>query len=150
MAIYSVHAGKPGKGPESIAFVREGFSFPAFILTFIWALWNRMWMAAAVLFAAQVAIGLIGMQLGSNQPIASWVAFAIAVIFGFEAKALKVKSLEAAGQPQIGIVEAETLEEAEMKFFAEGRGDIAFTSAAPVSYAPQHTQSDPLGLFGNV
>ena len=46
MAIYSIFR-KAGAPREEAVFVKEGFSIAAFVLTFVWALWNRMWVVAA-------------------------------------------------------------------------------------------------------
>ena len=32
-------------------FVPEGFAWAGFIFTFIWALWHRLWVVAALLFS---------------------------------------------------------------------------------------------------
>ena len=48
MAIYSIFR-KAGAPRDEAVFVKEGFSIAAFVLTFLWALWNRMWVVAAVI-----------------------------------------------------------------------------------------------------
>src|SRR5262249_12705749 len=62
MRIYTVFlrkAADPLFTPDLDAvFVREGFNWAAFFFTWIWALVNRLWIAAALLFAGDVAIAL--------------------------------------------------------------------------------------------
>ena len=38
--------------------MRDGFSWAAFVLTFLWALWNRMWIVAAVILAVMAAVAV--------------------------------------------------------------------------------------------
>ena len=60
MRVYTVHLRHLGLDPDrDIVLVKEGFSWPAFVLTFLWALWHRLWWAAAALFAAGVIGGLL-------------------------------------------------------------------------------------------
>src|SRR5260370_42268675 len=49
MSIYTVHVPPPtadrsGPDPERFAFVRDGFSFWAFLLTPLWMLRHRLWL----------------------------------------------------------------------------------------------------------
>ena len=46
----------PDGNPERVAFVREGFSWSALLLTVLWAVWHRMWVVAALLFALTTAL----------------------------------------------------------------------------------------------
>ena len=59
MAIYSIFR-KAGAPRDEAVFVKEGFSIAAFVLTFLWALWNRMWVVAAVILAVMAAVAVAG------------------------------------------------------------------------------------------
>jgi hypothetical protein len=54
--IFTSHL-KPGAAP---VVVREGFSAPAAIFGFLWLLWHRAWIAAALLFATFVIVAKLG------------------------------------------------------------------------------------------
>ena len=71
MSIYTVHepppkadAGEPN--PERFVFVRDGFSFWAFLLAPLWMLRHRMWLVflgyVIVTVALQVGLRLIGVS----------------------------------------------------------------------------------------
>lgn len=62
MKIYTVHVKKDSESPlETAKFVREGgFSFLAGIFQLFWALFNKMWFCAALLFLAQAC--LVGIE----------------------------------------------------------------------------------------
>ncbi len=53
MRLYSVHLRRHGLDPDrDIVLVKEGFSWPAFIFSFLWALRHRLWLAALAIFLA--------------------------------------------------------------------------------------------------
>ena len=75
---------------------------------------------------------------------------AFALIFGFEAQSLRAWSLRRSGFVDDGLVEAASREEAELKYFAAALpAERVVPRAAPVR-SHGSSQSDPLGLFGNV
>jgi len=145
MTIFAVLEPPDGK-PERVAFVPEGFSWGALLFTVLWALWHRMWIVAAILFALGAALTIatnLGV-LGVN--FATLLHVGIAVIFAFEARNLKVRSLERAGFHRAGLVQASNGDVAELTYFA---------SRAPVAPEPPAVQGraghhDTLGIFGNV
>jgi hypothetical protein len=142
MAIYFVH-GDPAK-PEEAVFVREGFSFAAFVFQPFWALWNRMWLTAAVLVAIAIMIG----TLIASDTLRSLASLAVALVFGFAANGLRRRSLMLRGKPELGLTAGETQEEAELRFYlTKSAQPMAAPELAPAvpRPAPGH---EPLGLFG--
>ena len=64
MKIYSVHDRPGSLAPDrDVVLVKEGFCWPAFFLTALWALWHRLWRAF-------VAMAFLGAGL---RPGADWV-----------------------------------------------------------------------------
>ena len=56
MNVYTVHLRRHGLDPDrDLLVVKEGFSWPAFFLSFLWALWHRLWVPAAGVFLARAA-----------------------------------------------------------------------------------------------
>jgi hypothetical protein len=142
MAVYSIH-GDPSK-PEDAVFVREGFSIAAFIFQPFWALWNRMWLTAAILVAIAITIS----TLITNDALRSLASLAIALVFGFAANDLRRRSLALKGKEDLGLVAGESQEEAELRFYlAKPTQTMAAAELAPAvpRPAPGH---EPLGLFG--
>jgi len=84
MAVYTVHeppmkAEQSQPDPERFVFVRDGFSFWAFLLPPLWMLWHRLWLMflgyVIVATALQVALNLsytmaqaFGWNWSENQP----------------------------------------------------------------------------------
>ncbi|MCA3562195.1 MAG: DUF2628 domain-containing protein [Aestuariivirga sp.] len=145
MKIFTALESPDGK-PERVAFVSEGFSWGALALGFVWALWRRMWLVAALLFALTSALTVATNLdlLGSG--FAALLQFGIALVFAFEARALQVASLERAGYRRSGLIQASTAEAAELVYFA-GRASSALEPSSARLRAPSH---DTLGIFGNV
>jgi hypothetical protein len=145
MALFTVLE-PPDRKPESVAFIPEGFAPGAFVFTYLWAAWHRMWGVAAVLLAASAALAAAMSLELLNAPVGLLAQFGISLIFGLEARQLKIVALERAGFRRAGLIEASSLEAAELGYFAERQAPSA--SSAPLRYraAPE----DTLGIFGNV
>ena len=145
MALFTVLEPPDGK-PDRVVFVPEGFAWAAAVFTFLWALWHRMWIVAALLFTAYAALTIAASQGMISGVLASAIQFGISFIFGLEARSLRVTALERAGFRRSGLIQASRLEAAELAYFA-GRAP-----ASPVS-APARYRAGPedtLGIFGNV
>jgi hypothetical protein len=144
MALFTVL--EPPQGEiDKVTFVKEGFAPAALVFTVLWALWHRMWVVAASLFALLVAISL-SVSLGGLSPvIGSLLELGVGMIFGWEARRLWVMSLERAGYRQTGLIEASNQEAAELAYFASRpRMAKAVAVSKPLAHA-----DDTLGLFGS-
>ena len=136
----------PGAKPERIAFVGEGFAWGALAFTFLWALWQRMWVVAAMLFAASSAL-TVATSLDLLGPgLAALLQAGIALLFAFEARALQVISLERAGYRRLGYIQASNSEAAELAYFASREPRMSSSAPSRLRSLPD----DTLGIFGNV
>ena len=143
MALFTVL--EPPHGEiDKVTFVKEGFAPAALVFTVLWALWHRMWVVAAILFAVLVAISLSAVLLGLDPVIASLLELAIGVVFGLEARRLWIMSLERSGYRQAGLIEASNHEAAELAYFMNRP---RAPQTAPVPKLRAQTE-DTLGLFG--
>ncbi len=145
MAIYQVFI-PPGGSTEKARFVRDGFSMPAFLFTLFWTLWHRMWLVAALLLAVFAGLSIAASRFGLDPALASVIQAAIALLLGLEAANLRSFALRRAGHAPAGLVEASTLESAELAFFMAQPSQEARPQAASFRPAPD----DMLNLFGNV
>ncbi len=118
--VYTVHIRMWSNAADREAvFVREGFSWPAFFLTFVWALWHRLWLTALIVFAIAVALSLVMDFFGFDDVISTILTVAMAAIIGWEANDWRRRALERRGYVNAGVVAAPTLAEAERRFFAK-------------------------------
>lgn len=133
----------PDGNVEKVAFVPEGFSWQALLFTVMWALWHRMWIVAALLFASSAALTVATNVELLGSGFATLLQFGISLLFGFEARSLQVTSLERFGYRRSGLIQASDRNAAELAYFA-GR---APSSVKTGSLRPN---VDVLGMFGNV
>jgi Protein of unknown function (DUF2628) len=129
MATYTIYS--DGRTEDAV-FLHEGFSWGAFAFGFIWAAWHRLWIAGSLGFAAVMVSSTL-----PPRPEAL-VNVAAALLFGVFGNDMRRWSLARRGLADIGAIEAETRETAELLFFAT-------RSLPPVTPVAGH---DVLGLFG--
>jgi hypothetical protein len=122
MSIYTVHepplkAGESTPDPDRFVFVRDGFSFWAFLLAPLWMLRHRLWLVfvgyVIVAVALQVGLRLIGASPG----VIITVSFLLALLVGFEAATLRRFTLSRRRWNNVAVVVGDDLESAERRFF---------------------------------
>ena len=122
MSIYTVYepplkAHESAPDPERFVFVRDGFSFWAFLLAPFWLLRYRLWLAfigyVIVAIALQIALRLIG----ASPTVTVIVAALFSLLVGFEAATLRRFTLSRRGWRNVGLVVGDDLESAERRFF---------------------------------
>jgi hypothetical protein len=162
MSVYTVHQPPLKKyeaapDPERFAFVRDGFSFWAFLFGPLWMLRHRMWLVVlgyiVVAVAMQVGLRLVGTSSGG----AAFAAFMLALLVGLEAGTLRRFTLGRRRWRNVGTIVGSDRETVERRFFDSWvRGETlapmptpaprASSPAAPAqrSAAPA---PDVIGLF---
>jgi Protein of unknown function (DUF2628) len=156
MAIYAVFE-PPVRDEEAVdfagrfAFVRDGFSWAAFLFGPFWMLRHLLIVELVGWIILVVAIAILARVL-SLPSDTSWLLLALlALLVGLEASTLRRWALRRRGWHELGIVAADDLEAAERRFF-DGwvAGDAAMTVVGPPARmrrgGAQH-DSDVIGLF---
>src|SRR3954468_5439789 len=90
MAVYTVHEPPPKRfeqtsDPERFAFVRDGFSFAAFVFGPLWMLRHRMWLGLLGYIGVSVVLELIFSLLGTTAAPRLAAGFLLAILVGMEA-----------------------------------------------------------------
>lgn len=122
MTVYSVYE-PPVPAPDVIeradrlAFVKEGFSWPAFFVPLLWLLYHRMWIEFVVLLLVYIALQLVFGTDAQGQTLAAWASFAIGVLLAFEGNDLRTASLERRGYRLAGVASGRDRIDAERSFF---------------------------------
>jgi hypothetical protein len=158
MPVYTVHE-PPLKqyeavvDPERFKFVRDGFSFWAFLLTPFWMLRHRMWLVllgyVLLIVVLEIALYLVGASAGARV----LVSVLVSILIGLEAGTLRRFTLGRAGWTDVGLVGGNNLEAAERRFFDIWIGRDAAAAAAsppPTPSAPPRVAAavpDVIGLF---
>jgi hypothetical protein len=122
MSVYTVHeppsrAGAAASDVERFAFVRDGFSWWAFLFAPLWMLRHRMWL---VLIGYVVIVGAIEVPVklsGAPSLAANLIGILLGLLVGFEASTLRRFTLNRRGWKTLGVVSGDDLEDAERRFF---------------------------------
>lgn len=146
MAIYSIYH-RSGDAADRAIFVKEGFSGPALVFTVLWALWHRMWIVASLMLCLIAAVTLLAEWSGLTEDVIAIVNLAIGLIIGFEAASLRGWSLRRSGFAETGMVQAATLDEAELKYYFARKPELSPVIAVPPKLRVSE-HGEPLGLFG--
>jgi len=151
MAAYIVMERAEG-GRESAVFVRDGFSVIGFLLPFVWLLWHRLWIEAALAIGAALLLAAAESSGAVFTVAAPLVSILVSIYVGLEGSALRVAALRRRGYIDRGVVEADSLGDAEIRYFAGLRplgGDAIVPMAAGAAFVlPRPVANGPaLGLL---
>lgn len=125
MRFYTVHVRHRGLDPDrDIALVKEGFSWPAFFFSLIWALYRRLWLAAAGLLAAILALEGLTAASGLDPATGTMLSLGLSAAFGWLGNDLARRKLERDGFAFMGVVAADG-PDAALKRFLDGAPDLA-------------------------
>jgi len=159
MSSYTVHdpplqAGAAAPEPERYVFVRDGFSFWAFLFGPLWMLRHRMWLVLVLYAVISGVFFLVLAIAGASGSIIGLIGFLIELLIGLEAGTLHRFTLRRRGWKNVGVVTGEDREDAERRFFAAwlqaGARPVtpAVPGPSPLPLPPhQPRTSDVIGLF---
>jgi uncharacterized protein DUF2628 len=155
MAVYTVLeppklTGGPYERAERFVFIRDGFSWAAFLLTPLWLIYRRLWLGLigylVVIAALQVGLRLAGVGSGGRVVAGALIA----LLIGFEAASLRRWTLTRRRWRELGTVVGDGLDDAERRFFdAWIAGEATQPQAAQATATPHPFghRSDVVGLF---
>ena len=118
MKIYTVHI-KSGTSNayEKPIFVKEGFNIFAFLFTFLWALYQRLWIVAVFIFAVNTALALISKSQFMSADVLGIVQIAFNVMVGFHGNDWIRSALTKRGYIMVDIVASDSQLRAEQRYF---------------------------------
>ena len=128
--------GQSGRAGESTIFVRDGFSLLAFFIPVVWLLWHRLWIEAAIALALSLGIAVLGTQ--GEFVGAPLVSVLVSTLFGLEGPALRLAALRRRGWREVGLVEADSYEDAETRYLVSEPEDAPEDQSWPsMQHGPQ-------------
>src|SRR5262245_61093014 len=122
MSVYTVYepplkAHESAPNPERFVFVRDGFSFWAFLLAPWWMLRHRLWLALTGYVILAIALSVALRFAGASTTVTLIAGALFSLLVGFEAATLRRFKLSRRGWTNVGIVVGDDLESAERRFF---------------------------------
>ena len=118
MRIYTVHSLPRADALERPPILlREGFSWPAALLTGLWALWHGLWLAALLIFVAGAAVLAALGFAGANDAAVTVAMLGFALIVGFGANDWRRARLARQGYRLEGVVAATGFDAALRRWF---------------------------------
>ena len=122
MSVYTVHqppldSGAAATEPYRFVFVRDGFSWWAFLLTPLWMLRHRLWLALAIYLLVSAALDAGLRALGVSVLVVVLAGLLISLLAGLEAGTVRRFKLARRRWRNIGVVTGDDVEDAERRFF---------------------------------
>ena len=155
MNTYTLHVpadAAPGD-PEALdkaEIVKDGFAWGAFLLTFLWFFWNRLWLAGIGILIAVVGLPAALQAVGIDGGSAILAELLLALVIGLEANSLKRWTLRRR-KPAVDVVTASDVEEAEAKAFSRWLAGAAepktFVARGSMPVVPYRGAEPVIGLF---
>jgi hypothetical protein len=150
MSVYTVHQAPNGAATASAAerfvFVRDSFSWWAFLLAPLWMLRHRMWLVLLAYVVVIAAIEAALARLGASRTAIAVVSFLIALLIGLEASTLRRLVLRRRGWRNVGLISGKDLEDAERRFFDAWLGRARLRRSAPDAATPASPNAAPAGM----
>src|SRR4051794_33853231 len=117
MKTYTLHVAAdapPGDAGtlERAVLVKDGFSWGAFVFSFLWFFAHRLWIAGLIVLVAAAALGASLQFLRVATGASFSAAFLFAVLVGLEANSLRRWTLARSGRPAVALVTAGDRQEA--------------------------------------
>ena len=163
MSVYTVHQAptraNAASAAERFVFVRDSFSWWAFLLAPLWMLRHRMWLVLLGYVVVSGAVEIALVRFGGSRAMVAFVGLLISLLVGLEASTLRRFALRRRGWSNVGIVSGDKLEDAERRFFdawlrhRPSRNSAANTATAsppsgePIGVPRVAQTRDVIGLF---
>jgi hypothetical protein len=156
MAVYTVHEPLPRQGDMrahamGFVFVRDAFSWAAFLFGPLWMLRHRMWLALAIYLVVAFVLALAVDLVGASAGLTVLVGLLLALFLGMEAASLRRWALDRRGWAARGVVVGEDVEAAERRYFGARmvRDQPPAATTKPDGTAPMPASAAPevIGLF---
>ncbi|MBA4781690.1 MAG: DUF2628 domain-containing protein [Rhizobiales bacterium] len=130
---------------RDVRFIRDGFSFPAFLFSALWMLWHRLWIAFALIVLLGVLLFFVAEH--SSSLFSFSLDVLLSIVIGLEATNFLARKLARDGWQETGVIVAGSLEEAETRFFTARAGEEdVFDKGAPNAHII--TSQTPLHFAG--
>ena len=122
-----------------LAFVRDGFSFFGFLVPPLWLLWHRLWIEALLAFAVLILAAGVERLIGFSAA----VPLLVSMFIGLEGNGLRVGALRRRGWRDWGVVDADSLDDAETRYASQTADEELTPDRPPVRPSANITGASP-------
>ena len=134
---------------EQARLVPERFAWGAFLLTGLWLLGKRLWLATLLFGLVWGALIWLNSRFGLSASALSLIYWSIALFLGIEGHNLVVRKLARQGWRLTDVVEARNLGEAERRYFERAlAGETMLPRVEAATAAAAARPSGPLPIIG--
>lgn len=131
MRVYTIHHDDVAAGLDrEFVLVKEGFCWPAFVFTALWALWHRMWLVFVLLLVASSVLDAVLILVGADELSTTVIGLGYSLVIGFSANDWRRRWLERHDMPMRGIVAAAD-EEAALYRYVDRSPDLVLRRPVP-------------------
>ena len=130
MRVYTYHE-RPGSSAllDEPILIREGFSWAAAFFSVFWTLWHRLWLAAAYLLVAVLALEAALALSGADPLVRVATTAGLAAIIGYCANDWRRAKLRRQGFGLAGVVTARSMDAARRRWFDRRPADPVAAAA---------------------
>ncbi|MCE7028846.1 DUF2628 domain-containing protein [Jiella avicenniae] len=143
MSRYVVFEPPEAVGPSDAAiFLRDRFSFLAFVFTFLWMFRYGLWVSGLVTIAILVALNLLGTVQGFELS-AALISVLLGVLIGLEGPSLRAARLRRNGWNDVAAFEAQNTDEAELIYYCAAETAAIEPPVSPATPSAPVTPAAP-------
>jgi hypothetical protein len=117
MASFVVMGSPRDASEEELSFVRDGFSWLAFLFPPLWLIWHRLWVEAVVAVAVLMAAAALGSVEGLSVA-GPLLTLLVSIFVGLEGNAMRVAARERRGWDVEAVIDADDEEDAGTRYAA--------------------------------
>ena len=103
---------------DGVIFVKDGFSWPAFLVPFVWLIWHRLWRALGGYILAVAGLAGVGYLAGLPEGLGTSLGLLLNLYMGLEGNNLRRKALARRGYQEVADIVAGDGEEAAWRLLA--------------------------------
>jgi hypothetical protein len=117
MTVFTAHYRRSAADQPDVVLVKEGFCWPAFLVPPLWLLARRLWLGLLIYALGAAAVAGAAEVAGLSEVAAGAASVAFGLWIAWTANDWRREKLDRLGYRELGVIVAESLDEAEERLF---------------------------------
>jgi len=117
MTVFTAHYRRSAADQPDVVLVKEGFCWPAFLVPPLWLLARRLWLGLLIYALGAAAVAAAAAVAGLSEVAAGAASVAFGLWIAWTANDWRREKLDRLGYRELGVIVAESLDEAEERLF---------------------------------